>query len=204
MQQTVNCPSCGSPITVGQKFCGVCGLNLAGMTQQKPTACPTCGTPISPGQQFCGVCGTNLASISQQQPQMAQQAPAATTIPRSTPPMAPATGATTTSDSITSAKKALKQPRKHGILSTAAAIFQILGWIVLVFGIICSLFIAIWPALGGGVQSLIPGVTFDTITLMVMAVAGIIASLLYGFGMLAFAEICYAIIDIEKRLAEPK
>jgi predicted nucleic acid-binding Zn ribbon protein len=204
MQQMVNCPSCSSPITVGQKFCGVCGLNLAGMMQQKPNACPTCGTQISPGQQFCGVCGTNLASLSQQQPQMAQQTQDVANISRGAPSMAATGVASAANATAVSAKKDSRKPRRYGILSTAATIFQIFGWIVLIFGIVSSVFIAIWPLLGGEVKSLIPGITFDTITVIGMAFCGIIASLLYGFGMLAFAEICYAAIDFRKSLAETK
>jgi hypothetical protein len=202
MQQMVNCPSCSSPITVGQKFCGVCGLNLASLPQQKPNACPTCGSPFSPGQVFCGTCGTNLAGISQPQPQMTQQAQG--TNFRGAPSMAGAGVTQTTSAAAIPAKKEVKQPRRNGVLVTAATIFQIFGWIVLVFGIISSVFFGIWPLLGGEVKSLIPGITFDAITIIGMAFCGIIASLLYGFGMLAFAEICYAAADFRKSLTETK
>jgi hypothetical protein len=114
-----------------------------------------------------------------------------------------ATGVASVANPTSTAKKA-RQPQRYGILSTAATLFQIFGWIVLIFGIVFSIFIAIWPLLGGEVKSLIPGITFDTITVIGMAFCGIIVSLLYGFGMLAFAEICYAAIDFRKSLAEPK
>jgi predicted nucleic acid-binding Zn ribbon protein len=195
MQQTVNCPSCGSPIAGGQKFCGVCGLNLASMPQQKATACPTCGSPISPGQQFCGVCGTNIASVAQQQPQMAQP------VQVGAPSVSPATGVAPAINAATE-KKGAKQPRKRRILSTAAVIFQIIGWIVLVFGILISLAMAIFAGIGGTMMSTIPGLgATGGIAAIGMAIGGIIISLIYGFGFLAFAEICYAVIDIEKRLS---
>ncbi len=109
MQQMVNCPSCSSPMTVGQKFCGVCGLNVAAMAQQKPNACPTCSTPISPGQLFCGVCGTNLASLNQQQPPMAQQAQNAANISRGAPSMA-ATGVASAANATSTSKKGPTTP----------------------------------------------------------------------------------------------
>jgi predicted nucleic acid-binding Zn ribbon protein len=194
MQQTVNCPSCGSPIAGGQKFCGVCGLNLASIPQQKATACPTCGSSISPGQQFCGVCGTNIASVAQQQPQMAQTVQVST-------PISSATGATP-AISATTEKKGAKQTRKRRTLRTAAVIFQIIGWIVLVFGILISLAMAIFAGIGGTMMSTIPGMgATGGIAVVGMAIGGIIISLIYGFGFLAFAEICYAVIDIEKRLS---
>jgi hypothetical protein len=194
MQQMVNCPSCASPITVGQKFCGVCGFNLANLAQQKAIVCVTCGSPFAPGQQFCGVCGTNLASISQQQPQMSQ--PQAATNMRTAPPMA--AGMVQQSAQAATAKKEARRSGRYGLLMTAATIFQIFGWIVLVFGIVFSVFFGMWPLLGGEVKSLIPGLTFDTVTVIGFAFCGIIASLIYGFGMLAFAEICYSTIEFRK------
>ena len=195
MQQTVNCPSCASPITVGQKFCGVCGFNLANLPQQKPNSCLTCGSAFSPGQQFCGVCGTNLASVSQQPPQMAQAQNAANI--RGTAPLA-GVGATQVAGAGAVPAKKERRPRGYGILVTTATIFQIFGWIVLVFGIVSSIFIGIWPLIGGEVKSLIPGVTFDAVTVILLALGGIITSLLYGLGMLAFAEICNATIEFRK------
>ncbi|MGA7271889.1 MAG: adenylate/guanylate cyclase domain-containing protein, partial [Acidimicrobiia bacterium] len=47
------CPSCGSEVPEGQKFCGQCGTALS-------VACPACGTLAQPGQRFCGECGTSL------------------------------------------------------------------------------------------------------------------------------------------------
>lgn len=204
MQQTISCPSCGSPLTSGQKFCGVCGLNLAGMTQQKAAACPTCGSQIAPGQQFCGVCGTNLASMSQQQPPMAQPALAGTTMPRGAPTVV-AGAPPTTPSAPPPAKPVTAQPRKHRILSVAGVIFQIVGWIVLVFGILASIAMAVFAGIGGSFMSAIPGMgTIGGIAAIGVAIGGIIASLICGFGYLAFAEICYTLIDIEKDLARLK
>ncbi len=208
MQQTSICPSCGSPIVSSQKFCGVCGLNLAGMAQQKTPTCPTCGTQVVPGQQFCGTCGTNLASLSPQQAPMAQAVPTAAATPRGAPTMvagAPTVPATAPAAPAAAAKPVMARPRKHRILTIAAVIFQIVGWIVLVFGILVSLFVGVWTGLGGGIQSLIPGMgTLGGTAAIGMAIGGIIASLICGFGYLAFAEICYTLIDIDKDLTRLK
>jgi class 3 adenylate cyclase len=40
---------------VGQRFCGNCGVALAG-------SCPNCGAPTVAGANFCGSCGTALAA----------------------------------------------------------------------------------------------------------------------------------------------
>ena len=181
MQQTINCPSCGSPLAPNQKFCGVCGLNLAGVVQQKANTCPTCNSPIAPGQQFCGVCGAKMPMMSQQPPVQA--------------------GAISAVAGAPAPKPVAARSRRYGILSTAAVIFQIFGWIVLVFGILVSIGVAVWAGMGGAFQSLMPGMeTVSGVAAIGMAVGGIIASLLYGFGFLAFAEICYAIIEIQKDL----
>ena len=200
MQQTSNCPSCGSPIVPSQKFCGVCGLNLASMVQQKAPTCPTCGAQVVPGQQFCGACGTNLASLSPQQAPMAQAAPVTATPRGASTMVAEAPAAPTVA-----AKPVTARPRKHRILTIAAVIFQIVGWIVLVFGILASLFVGVWTGIGGGVQSLIPGMgTLAGTAAIGMAIGGTIASLICGFGYLAFAEICYTLIDIDKDLTRLK
>jgi hypothetical protein len=179
MQQTINCPSCGSPLAPNQKFCGVCGLNLAGVTQQKANTCPTCNSPLAPGQQFCGVCGAKMPMVSQQPAAQAGAAPAVAAAPVAKP----------------------VRPRRYSILSIAAAIFQIFGWIVLVFGILVSIGVAVWAGLGGAFQSVMPGMeTVSGITAILMAIGGIIASLIYGFGLLAFGEICYAAINVQKDL----
>jgi hypothetical protein len=199
MQQTVTCPSCGSPIIENQKFCGVCGLNLAGMIAPKATACPNCGSALAPGQQFCGTCGTKLAVASQQAPLMAQPG---TTMPRGT---AMAGGVTPVTIGGAPAAKKITTPPKRGILSTAAIVFQILGWIILVGGILISIGIAVFAGMGGAIMSAVPGMgTMEGITAIIMAIIGIVISLLYGLGFLAFAEICYAIRDIEKSIAQLK
>jgi len=48
------CPSCGSAVLAGQRFCANCGTALE-------RACPSCATPYADGQRFCANCGTALA-----------------------------------------------------------------------------------------------------------------------------------------------
>ena len=50
MQQVIRCPNCGSPNPPGQRFCNVCGANMA-------SGCPNCGAPLDPASRFCGNCG---------------------------------------------------------------------------------------------------------------------------------------------------
>ena len=59
MQQSI-CPSCGSPTTIGQRFCGNCGATLS-------AGCPSCGMAISPGTRFCPNCGTAIGGGGPQQ-----------------------------------------------------------------------------------------------------------------------------------------
>ena len=101
-----------------------------------------------------------------------------------------------------SAPPAAKQAttsRRRGILSAAAIIFQIFGWIILVFGILASIAVAVFASIGGSLTSAVPGMgTMGGTAVIGMAIGGIVASLLYGFGFLAFAEMCYAVIDLRK------
>ncbi len=61
MQQTGNCPNCGSPIGPGQRFCGGCGGQL-------PAGCPYCGAAVTPGFRFCPNCGGAVGGGMPQQP----------------------------------------------------------------------------------------------------------------------------------------
>lgn len=58
--QELRCPSCGTAMAQGQKFCGQCG-RPASTPPAKPAAsarfCTQCGEPMSEGAHFCGRCG---------------------------------------------------------------------------------------------------------------------------------------------------
>ncbi|MEI6310158.1 MAG: zinc ribbon domain-containing protein, partial [bacterium] len=58
------CPTCGSTLIPGQRFCGNCGADSQ-MTVAPPVAppatfCPSCGRLAIPGQRFCQGCGGAL------------------------------------------------------------------------------------------------------------------------------------------------
>ena len=61
MQQTGRCPSCGSPMAPGQRFCGACGAQLS-------ANCSYCGVAINPGARFCLNCGAPVGGGGPQQP----------------------------------------------------------------------------------------------------------------------------------------
>ena len=208
MQQTLTCPSCGSPLAGNQKFCGVCGLNLAGMAQQQQqNTCPTCGSQMAQGQQFCAVCGTRLDGAGQRQPAAGQQpAPGATVQTGATSaPMAPEPAATRPAMATTTEQETMVRPHKHGILTVAGVIFQIFGWIILIFGILFFIAMAVFAAIGGTFMPAISGLsTLGGTAAIGVAIGGIILSLLYGFGMLAFAEICYTVRDIDETVTRTK
>ena len=58
--QELRCPSCGTAMAQGQKFCGQCG-RPASTPPDKPAAsarfCTQCGEPMPDGAHFCGRCG---------------------------------------------------------------------------------------------------------------------------------------------------
>jgi hypothetical protein len=62
------CPTCGSTLPPGQRFCGNCGADSQ-MTAIPPVAspfappatiCPNCGRPAVPGQKYCQGCGNAI------------------------------------------------------------------------------------------------------------------------------------------------
>jgi DNA-directed RNA polymerase subunit RPC12/RpoP len=187
MQQTVKCPNCGSPNAAGQQFCTACGAGLAGVMPPQAMTCPNCGSPTAVGQQFCTTCGTNLLGRGKQQVLGRQQVPSAR----------PETTRVTLS-------------RKYGVLSGAAIIFTIVGWVVLVGGSLFSIVMTVLASQDiAGMASLIniisgvariAGISgIGGIGLAVMTFGGVICSLLLGLFFLAFGELFRAVLDIEKR-----
>ncbi len=53
------CPSCGSIVEEGKKFCVECGGNMTDTTEQSKT-CPKCNANIGVGLKFCSECGEKL------------------------------------------------------------------------------------------------------------------------------------------------
>jgi predicted nucleic acid-binding Zn ribbon protein len=224
MTQSASCPNCGSPISEQQQFCGICGAKLTGFVQPQQNICPGCGSSITPEQQFCGVCGANLSAGGLQQPAEVQSQPEPPVSPKITPvattdapPVVETTPAAESEEAASGAdmqrmaggtqpeKRPARSmavdtgmsPRPYVLLRIAAVVFAIFGWIVLVGGCLASIGMAVFAAMGGKFITIIPGLTSLEGTVAIsVAIGGLIASLLYGFGFLAFAQMCRAIIDI--------
>lgn len=66
----MKCPSCGTDVAPGSRFCNSCGTSLAG-------ACPSCGTRNEPAARFCSSCGNRLgdAQAPAETPSPAQDLP---------------------------------------------------------------------------------------------------------------------------------
>lgn len=69
----MKCPSCGSAVPEGKRFCGDCGAPLL-------VRCAACGATNPPGKKFCGDCGAALTESAR-----APVAAAATKAPASSP-----------------------------------------------------------------------------------------------------------------------
>jgi len=141
--------------------------------QQQVVKCPGCGAD-SAGPQFCTTCGERLP-VAIQQPVWEPQ------------PAAPA-------------KPAVKETvpsGKYGALRAVATVYRIIGWVVMIGGSLFSIALAVL-ALGG------TGALTDFMPLSAglgtvgIAVVGLIASILSGLFLVAFADLCYLLIDIEK------
>lgn len=134
--------------------------------------CPYCGSQ-SVGYRFCTSCGARLPDAGQQQTWATQPA-AAAAAPMEIPP-----------------------PRKYGVLRIVSSVYRIIGWVVMVGGTLFSVGLVIIAAQGDGVlQDFIP--LSSAVGLVGIAVAGAVASILYGLFMLAFADLCSLLLDIEQ------
>jgi len=200
-QQLTVCLGCGTPITGEQQFCGICGAKLSDVSQQAQVS----QVPFS-GEATVQVAPQTFEAAS---PPAENASASIIGLPPS-PPAAPVPSESVFSTTGTalpafemppSGSGIIVSPRKNGILTATAIIFQIFGWIILVGGCLGSIAMGVFAGIGGSFISIIPG--FDTIagmTAIIWAIGGIIVSLLYGFGFLAFAEFCYVVIDLGKNV----
>ena len=185
MQQMSKCPNCGSQNPANQKFCINCGTKLAVEAQKQKIKCPNCGFQNDDGQRFCAGCGSSLSGEGQKPVIEAKPEPEAKPVMESA---------------------ALSE--KYVLLSAASIIFRIIGWVVLVGGILGSIAIAVIIAQGAmpdlsnlldravgifGISG-IPGAGVAAVTF-----GGIVGSLLCGLGMLAFSNLCNVVIAIQER-----
>jgi len=85
--------------------------------------------------------------------------------------------------------------QKYSFLPFAARVLKVVGWIVLVVGVIGSIVIGIMT--GGASNGGIVGVA-GTVAGIFMAIVGIIASFLAWVFLLATSELFYLFMDVEE------
>jgi hypothetical protein len=141
--------------------------------QQLATRCPHCGAD-SAGPQFCTTCGERLPGAVSQPVLEAQPA--------------------------TSAKPAVRVAApsgKYGALRTAATVYRIIGWVVMIGGSLFSIALAV-IALGasGALAEIVP--LSGGLGTLGIAILGLVTSVLSGLFLIAFADLCYVIVDIER------
>jgi len=141
--------------------------------QQQVVRCPHCGAD-SAGPQFCTTCGERLPVVVQQPVTEPQPAAAAKSAVKETVPSG-----------------------KYGALRAVATVYRIIGWVVMVGGSLFSIALAVLALSGTGALTDFPPLSSGLGTVGI-AVVGLITSILSGLFLVAFADVCYVLIDIEK------
>lgn len=140
--------------------------------QQQIVRCPHCGNE-SAGPQFCTTCGERLPIAI---PQPAQD----------TQPVAPP---------VPEVKKPITS-LKFGALRAVATVYRIIGWVVMIGGSLFSIALAIMSVgASGALTDFLPVTGLGTVAIAIVA---LIASILAGLFLVAFADVCYVLIDIEQ------
>jgi hypothetical protein len=141
--------------------------------QQQVVRCPHCGNETS-GPQFCTTCGERVP--------VATQPPAQDTQPVATP---------------TPEVKKPATSLKFGALRAVATVYRIIGWVVMIGGSFFSISLAIMSVGStGALTDFLPlSAGLGTVAIAIVA---LIASILTGLFLVAFADVCYVLIDIEK------
>ena len=210
-KQEAVCPGCGSPITSGQSFCGVCGTKMTagdvGQAKTQPAddvspeksetppvevKTPPVITRVPPASARGSTAVDHTAQTAEMPPSGVSEAPA---MYASQPIEQDISFAGRGEQMI---ERTGPSQRRYGILRVAAVIFQIFGWIILVGGILASIAMAVFAAIGGSFITMFGGQSLAGTTAIGIAVGGIVVSLLYGFGLLAFAGICNILIDLAR------
>jgi hypothetical protein len=137
--------------------------------------CPNCGTQNA-DVKFCTTCGTGLSDAAQQQVREAQPTLSAKLTGREAP------------------------SRRYRTLRAVAIIYGIIGWVICLGGSLLSIAAAVMAAQGVTfLEGLVPEVGGTMgVGAVVVAVGGIVVSVLVGLFLLAFAELCNVAIDIEQ------
>lgn len=145
---------------------------------QQVVTCSGCGAQ-SEGNQFCTVCGTRLSIPSQQQVLEPQPAPTAA---------APTAAAPKVREAVPAGK--------YGALRAVATVYRIIGWVVMVGGTLFSIALAVIAA--QGMEELVDFIPLRTgIGMVGIAVVGVVVSILFGLFLIAFADLCCVLIDVE-------
>ncbi len=141
--------------------------------QQQTVKCPGCGADCA-GPVFCTTCGTRLPPIIQQ-------------VSAETQPVVPVKPAT----------KTIATPVKYSTLRAVATVYRIIGWVVMVGGSLFAIALAVmaFGATGTLTDFLPLSAGLGTVAI---AIIGLIASILTGLFLVAFADVCNLLIDIEK------
>jgi len=86
---------------------------------------------------------------------------------------------------------------KYGALKAVATVYRIIGWVLMIGGSLFSIALAVLALSGtGALADFIPlSAGMGTVGI---AIAGITVSILSGLFLVAFADVCYVLIDIEK------
>lgn len=114
------CPSCGTSVRVGAKFCPKCAAPLVrsvSASVQPAEMCPHCGDPLKLGAKFCKSCGkqTSLA------PSIPAVAPVQATVPLSPRDQEPLAKTAPPPPSVTSPVPVAPVEPEHGIRPVMAA-----------------------------------------------------------------------------------
>jgi DNA-directed RNA polymerase subunit RPC12/RpoP len=203
MQQEISCPNCGARNPVGQRFCGNCGATISEDIPSSAEMCPGCGSPITTNQRYCGVCGTQLSGVAQAQAKTAQHEPSVVAQPK------------TVTDEKASAVSKQTKPEKsavsktpavrYGLLNFCVIIFRIVGWILLAGGCLGSIAVIVFAIIGGGFQTIIPGMgTLTGDSAVWLGVGCLIFSFVYGLAFIAFAELCRVVTVIASNTSGKK
>jgi len=94
--------------------------------------------------------------------------------------------------------------RKYGALRTVAVIITIIAWIILIIGVLGSiatgaLIIAGTTYADGWAGDLLTG---GVVAAVITFIVGIIVSVIYFVFLLAFAQLIYLLIDVERNTRE--
>ena len=85
--------------------------------------------------------------------------------------------------------------QKYSFLPFAARVLKVVGWIVLVIGVIASIVLGIMT--GGADNGAVAGVA-GAVAGILMAIGGIIVSFLAWVFLLALSELFYLFMDVEE------